>query len=149
LNTDDLLDNWVKWLRDESGIYPVVPVNWDLIDQVPYKNGDDSTQEKLERVERSIPPDIPMAERVELWVSQFEPMPRAAIRVHYAYMPEHRRFDLKLTADQWNDWRARHVAKILRSEGVGFAMAVDTYLDAVADARMQLDYWFRKWAGGV
>src|SRR5690349_11892043 len=78
---DEAIANWVKWLRDESGIYPRCPVNWDLIDSLPYKNGDDSTAEKLERVERQIPPDERMAERVEMWIRQFDPVPKVCLRV--------------------------------------------------------------------
>jgi hypothetical protein len=143
------LRNWARWCRDYSGIYPQCVSNWDLIDSIQYKNCHKTTQERLDEVMAQEPIQEPMAERVDLWVRQFDPLPRQALRVQYVFMPDGMRADWHMDYEQWQARRAAITRATLRKQGISLSLDVDGYEQAVSDGVGQVQGWINKWTVGI
>ena len=85
------LENWARWSRAWRELLPDCPVNWDIIEQMEYKNSHLTTEEKLEELRRSMPPDELAAMRVERTVVALDTPKRVAIQVHYIHMRDDER----------------------------------------------------------
>ena len=146
------LRNWARWCNSTADCKPSKYVtNWQLIDSIQYKNCHETTQERLDEVMAQQPIEEPAAERVDLWVRQFDPIPRIALRVHYVYMPEGGRYRDAIVPDRetWQAWRAAEMGKKLRYEGYHYHVSVEEYEQAVSDGVGQVQYWLDKWVVGV
>ena len=149
LDAEHCIANWARWCLDQSGIYPHCPTNWEQFDYVPYKNSYESTDEKLERLERERPIDERAAERTELWIAQFDLLPQQALRTHYVYMPESQRHEWRADAETWLARRAAWTARRLRELGAAQKVTVDAYEAAVNEATRQVTECILIWARGV
>lgn len=111
---------------------------------VPYKNGDTTVAEKLERVEREIPPDEWAAERMERWVRQLHPFHGWAIRTQWVTHAEEAREAVAQTVEQWQAIRARFLGRAMEQQ-----VTRDDYERAVDEATQQLERMVCRWARGV
>lgn len=98
-----------------------------------YKNCHLTTQEKLDALREHKEPDELDAMRVERLVALLDLPKRAAIRIHWVVMPDDGRHAFGLTAEQWDERRARFAT---RRSGWYFSpliyrQAVDAAVDAI------------------
>lgn len=136
MNLTDALDNWARWCRRDGDCYPDCPTNWELFEQVEYKNCHQTIEEKIELALAHKEPDELDAMRIERLVQALDRPKRTAIRVHWVLMPEADRHGLGLTLEQWDERRARFAT---RRGGWFFTTpmyreAVDAAMDAVEAA---------------
>lgn len=121
------LENWARWCNRIRDCYPESPTNWQLFDQVEYKNCHQTTQEKLDEALEHKEPDELAAMRVERIVANMLDAPkRVAIRIHWVTMPDRGRHELGLTAEQWDERRAR-----IATRRGGWHFTPQTYREAV------------------
>ena len=111
MTLQDALDNWARWCRRVSDCFPDCPTNWELFEQVEYKNCHQTTQEKLEAALEHKEPDELDALRMERMVQSLDTPKRTAIRVHWVLMPESGRHELGLTREQWDERRSRFASR--------------------------------------
>lgn len=124
------IENWARYMRRWRELLPGCPTNWQMMEQVEYKNCHQSIEEKIaEALEHQEPNEL-AAMRVERIVSICLTTPkRVAVRIHYVVMPESERHDLGLTAEQWLERQARHA-----SRRAGWYFSPLMYQEAVAAA---------------
>lgn len=145
-----VIANWARWCKDESGIYPHCPTNWELMDDIQYKNCHVTAEEKMEILKRQEPIREREAERVELWVRQFAPLHQQALRTHYIQQCDgQRRTFHHLTDEDWQIRRARWTQMKLRERGHPQKVDVDIYEQAVNEAMRQVGECLVMWARGV
>lgn len=121
------LENWARWCRRVAGCFPEGYACMSAEGKLwtPYRNADQSVDEKLDELREHQDPDELHAMRVERIVVDLKLPLRAVLRVHYVLMPDHER-DSMLTVDQWNERRARFATR--RS---GWYFSPPMYLEAV------------------
>jgi len=149
LDAESALANWARWCNDKSGIYPSTPTNWQLIDDVQYKNCYMTEEEKEAEAERHRPVREREAERVELWVSQFDPLYRQALRTHWVEMDERDRLEWHCDTETWRARQASWTQGKLRQLGCARKVDVDCYEAAVNEATRQVTASILIWARGV
>ena len=111
MTLQDALDNWARWCRNTSGCFPDCPTNWELFDQIEYKNCHQTIEEKIEQSLSHQEPDELDAMRIERMVQSLDRPKAAAIRVHWVSMPDAGRHELGLTVEQWDERRARFATR--------------------------------------
>lgn len=131
----DALENWARWCNRGTRLndYSDCPTNWQMIDQVEYKNTYLTAQERLDDALHEHEPNERRALAVERIVKGLDRSMRAAIRVHWVVLPYSDRPSI-LTAEQWNERRARFAGKL---RGWYFSPAV--YLETVFDAERAIE----------
>ncbi len=149
VDAESVILNWARWCKDEAGIYPHCPTNWEQFEQVEYKNCHETIDEKLDRLANQSPVDERGAERTELWVAQFDLLPQTALRTHYVYMPESQRHEWHATAETWQARRASWTQKRLRELEHPRKVDVDDYEAAVNEAMRLIGECLTMWARGV
>ena len=106
------LDNWARWCCRVGECFPHTPTNWQMMEQVEYKNCHQSIEEKIQEALEHQEPNELAAMRVERIVAYVLNRPlRTAIRIHYVQMPERDRHELGLTLEQWTERQARHATR--------------------------------------
>jgi len=137
------LTNWARWCLRTRECFPdgyacmSIEGKW----WVPYKNGDPSTQEKLEHLLEHAEPDERAALKVERCVvSLAEPM-RSALWVQWIELPETERMHWRQTAEQWQERRARFLNHRLRNllPGRFHIRGAGDFEEAIASAESVLD----------
>jgi len=132
----EALENWARWCNRVGECYPATPTNWQMIDQMEYKNCHLTTEEKLELLREHQEPDELGALNVERIVQTLDIPKRTAVRIHYVTMPERDRHGFGLTADQWDERRARFATRRARwyFSPLIYRQAVDAAVDAIEAA---------------
>lgn len=133
----DALENWARWCLRVAECYPDSYACMSAEGKLwtPYRNADQSVDEKLEALREHQEPDELDAMRVERIVQALDTPKRVAVRIHYVVMPDRERME-GLTAEQWDERRARIAT---RRGGWYFTpamyrAAVDAALQAIEDA---------------
>ena len=124
------LENWARWCNRVGECYPRTPTNWQMMEQVEYKNCHQTIEEKIQEALEHQEPNELQAMRVERIIANMLNVPlRVVIRLHYVTMPEHKRHDMGLTLEQWDERRARHATR-----RASWYFSPDMYLEAVRRA---------------
>ena len=129
------LENWARWCNRVGDCYPDCPTNWQLIQQVEYKNCHQTIEEKLMEAMEHQEPDELQAMQVERIINALDRPKRTVIRVHWVLMPDRERPHI-LTSEQWDERRARIAT---RRGGwyfnpIMYREAVDAAMDAIEGA---------------
>jgi hypothetical protein len=140
------IDHWARWCLDQAGIRPDCATNWDVMPEFLYKNSHLTAEEKLEEAKRQRPIEVAVAERVELWVRQFDLLPQTVLRVHYVKMPESRQ---NVPDAMWLAWRAGEVQRILRERGEPQRVDADVYHAGLGEGLCLISECLTMWARGV
>ncbi len=103
------LENWARWCNRVAECYPEGYACMSAEGKLwtPYRNADQSLEEKLEALREHQEPDELGAIAVERAVQGLDLPKRVAVRIHFVTMPERERHDMHLTLEQWDERRAR------------------------------------------
>jgi len=107
----EAIDNWARWCNLTIGCYPAAPTNWQMIDQMEYKNCHMTTEEKLQEAMDHKEPDELDAMHIERIVAALDIPKRTVTRIHFVLMPDRDRHGLGLTQEQWDERRARFATR--------------------------------------
>ncbi|MDE2022069.1 MAG: hypothetical protein KGI71_04160 [Patescibacteria group bacterium] len=147
---DEWLDHWARWCLRTKECYPE---GWENIcgsieaaEWVPYRNGDQSVQEKLEKLVRGLEPDARKAGLIEVWINQLaDPLP-TCLRVEYLWLPDWQR---QLEGKEMAEWQIRRALSVrTRTPGMPI-FSDDAYGAAIGEAHYQLRDMMLLWARGV
>lgn len=147
---DDWLDHWARWCLRTKECYPE---GWENIcgsieaaQWVPYRNGDTSVQEKLEKLILGLEPDARKAALIELWLQQMDaPLP-TCLRVEYLWLPDWQR---ELEGKEMDEWQVRRARSVRLRDPEMLIFSADAYSTAIGEAHAQLRDAMILWARSV
>src|SRR6185503_6345419 len=109
----EAIENWARWCKRTSECYPDGYACMSAEGKLwtPYRNADQSLEEKLETLREHQEPDELDAMHIERIVAALDIPKRTVTRIHFVLMPDRDRHGLGLTQDQWDERRARFATR--------------------------------------
>jgi len=129
------LENWARWCNRGTRLndFCDCPTNWQMIEQVEYKNTYLTAQERLDDALAQDEPNERWALAVERAVQGLDRSMRAAIRVRWVMLPDSDKPSI-LTAEQWDERRARFAGKLR-----GWYLSLNVYREVLYDAERAIE----------